>query len=160
MGVGKIFSRSGQIMIFSKDFSRGLNVVKIRLSHSKLRKQLFLRKFYRKMSNFKIQGALAPIPPLPTPMLSTLVCWSLSQDRSNAHASSNLHFLHYALIARRLHSKHPVSWLRILSSADCALNFSIRPWKWFAASIYWKRQAIFNTPLVGIKNIRKRLVFL
>jgi len=43
----------------------GPEVLKLHFRHSKLRKQYFCKKIHRKMSNFKILGALAP---LPTPM--------------------------------------------------------------------------------------------
>jgi len=56
------FSRVGPLMILQE----GPEVVKLHFHHSKLRKQYFCKKFGRKMSNFKILGALAPLPtPIP-----------------------------------------------------------------------------------------------
>jgi len=46
MGVGRIFSREGPLVDFSKNFSRSeAKVVKFVCSYSKLRKQPFLLKF-------------------------------------------------------------------------------------------------------------------
>jgi len=57
------FSKGSQ-----KDFPGGAKVVKFHFTHSKLRKQPFLLKFNRKMSNLKIQGGEPP-DPFPTPMI-------------------------------------------------------------------------------------------
>jgi len=65
MGVGRIFSR-GTLEDFSKIFLGGPKVEKFGLSNAKLRKQPVFSEI------FKIQGGLAPLPSLPTPMCDPL----------------------------------------------------------------------------------------
>jgi len=76
-GAGKIFSRRGLITGFStvvaKTISRGSNSgeMSIFINSETMRKTLFYEKVNTKISNFKIQGCLAPPYPLPTPMTAT-----------------------------------------------------------------------------------------
>jgi len=65
MGVGRIFS-TGTLEDFSKIFLGGPKVEKFGLSNAKLRKQPVFSEI------FKIQGGLAPLPSLPTPMCDPL----------------------------------------------------------------------------------------
>jgi len=71
MGAGRIFFQGGATSGFSRVGSKmtlqeGPEVVKLHFHHSKLRKQYFCKKFGRKMPNFKILGAMAPLPtPIP-----------------------------------------------------------------------------------------------
>jgi len=58
----EFFPGEGQQRIFPKFFPGGIKMVKFGFYPSKLKKKTFFA------NDFKIQGALPPCPPLPTPM--------------------------------------------------------------------------------------------